>query len=56
MEMEAGIMPIKLSDWLMKKAVLRAKALHSRHPILAHLPDVWNKSELNITAPFQFKE
>ena len=43
MEMAAAVLPIKLSvNRLMHKAVLRTKALHGGHSMLAHLPEVWH--------------
>ncbi|KAJ3527026.1 hypothetical protein NM688_g8183 [Phlebia brevispora] len=56
-EMIAGLVPVRHNvDKLMKRASLRARTLPYSHPLRAHLPQLWDVNDLNITAPFPLQD
>ncbi|KAJ3550436.1 hypothetical protein NM688_g5079 [Phlebia brevispora] len=56
-EMIAGLVPVRHNvNKLMKRASLRARTLPYSHPLRAHLPQLWDVNDLNITAPFPLQD
>ena len=57
LEIAASLLPVKLAiNRLTIQFSMRARTLHSVHPIIAHLPRLWHKSRLNISPPLPLRE